>query len=225
MTFKTFIFLGLILLSPFYANATTYEGFQPTTDGESSVLSNQSIGQTFTAESTHTMTSLDFQSRISGLVNIKVSATTAGLPSGSVLASANNVTANGLSTATLSSCLNLTNGVMYAWWAEYVSGTVSVNDYAAGGYTGGTLLVGTGGTPDETRTRDAYFVIYGDAGTCGGGGGGGTSPLGTSTVATTTLQLIGSTTVGFGILIVIFSTYLIAYLYNSMFRKKSWQVS
>jgi len=49
--------------------------------------------------------------------------------------------------------------------------------------------------------------------------------FGSTTVATSTLQLVGTTAVGFSILITISLIYLIAYLYNSMFKKKPWHNS
>jgi hypothetical protein len=49
--------------------------------------------------------------------------------------------------------------------------------------------------------------------------------FGSSTVATSTLQLVGTTAVGFAILITIALIYLIAYIYNSMFKKKPWHNS
>jgi len=49
--------------------------------------------------------------------------------------------------------------------------------------------------------------------------------FGSTTVATSTLQLIGTNAIGFAILITIAFIYLIAYLYNSMFKKKPWRSS
>jgi len=45
---------------------------------------------------------------------------------------------------------------------------------------------------------------------------------GSTTVASSTLQLVGTTTLGFSILITIAFIYLTAYLYNSFFKKKPW---
>lgn len=54
--------------------------------------------------------------------------------------------------------------------------------------------------------------------------GGGSNPVSYSstTVASTTLQLVGATTMGFSILIVIVFLCLIIYVWNSMFKRKSW---
>jgi len=52
-----------------------------------------------------------------------------------------------------------------------------------------------------------------------------TIDFGTTTVATSTLQLVGSTTVGLAIIIVILSLGLIIYMNNQMFKRKPWQPS
>lgn len=47
--------------------------------------------------------------------------------------------------------------------------------------------------------------------------------FGSSTVASTTLQGVGATAMGFAILITIFSVYLCAYMYNQFFKKRPWR--
>lgn len=60
--------------------------------------------------------------------------------------------------------------------------------------------------------------------TSSGGGGIPSGPFVVSTTtASTTAELIGTVQLASGIIIVILMVYLIAYLYNSIFRKKQWQ--
>jgi len=81
--------------------------------------------------------------------------------------------------------------------------------YRAGVFTGETI---TAGSFDITGDNDCPIAPV-------------VPTYGTTTVATSTLQLIGTTTMGFGILITIALVYLIAYIYNSMFRKRPWHNS
>lgn len=81
--------------------------------------------------------------------------------------------------------------------------------YRAGVFTGETI---TAGSFDITGDNDCPLVPV-------------IPTYGTTTVATSTLQLVGSVTIGLGILITIAFLCLIAILYNSMFKKKPWHNS
>jgi len=85
---------------------------------------------------------------------------------------------------------------------------------------GSNVSAGTTIIVDTLCVSDVSFAE------CTGGGGGSPPPaVGSTTVATSTLQLIGTNAIGFAILITIAFIYLIAYLYNSMFKKKPWRSS
>jgi len=221
---KTALIAVLVLFSTQYANADTFESFTPTTDGTYTISSTNFLGQTWTTESAHTITSLDIKFSGSGNVDIHISTTTeAGLP-GSDIVVIENITVSGVTNVPIPDCYALNNAEKYAYWIEWNSGAPYLEAIDAGGYTGGHFVVGSSvSPPNETRSRDGYFIIYGVAGDCGAEESPPT--YSTTTIASTTLQLVGATTMGFGIIITIAFLYLIAYLYNSMFRKKPWQVS
>lgn len=92
------------------------------------------------------------------------------------------------------------------------SGSVDQDYIAATGGITGTWATDGGSAPAGT-------VVFN---TCEEEGGESTS---STTIASTTLQSVGAISMGFAILIAIGSTYLTAYLWNNLFKKKPWQAS
>jgi len=204
--------------------ATTYESFTPTTDDTYTINATNFLGQTFTATSNHTVTSLDVKfGGGSGNVDVHIANTNGTTPTTDIVV-VSNVNVTGITNIPITGCYALTDGTKYSYWFDYNSGDPTLDAINAGGYTDGDFVVGSSvSPPNETRTRDGYFIIYGEAGGCD-------EPdppvvFGSTTIASSTLQIVGSTTMGFGILIVIFSTFLITYMWNNLFKRKQWQPS
>jgi len=132
---------------------------------------NYPVGQSFTASSDHTITSVSlyFTSNISASYIMHISNTSAGLPTTDlVTSSATAVSANSLNTFTIP-CVSLTSGVQYAFWVDPQAGSTNVGGTNPGTYSGGTLLYLTpnGHTaPNNTSSEDTSFTIYGDDGAC-----------------------------------------------------------
>jgi len=217
-TILTILFAGVPVF------ATTYESFTPTTDDTYTINATNFLGQTFTATADHTITSLDIKFGAgSGNVDVHITNTNGTTPTTDIVV-VSNINVTGITNIPISGCYALTNGTKYGYWINYNTGSPTLDAINAGGYTDGDFVVGSSiSPPNETRTRDGYFIIYGEAGGC-------SSPetpvnLGSTTIASTTLQLVGSTTIGLGIIIVIGSLGIITYMYNSMTKRKIWQPS
>lgn len=222
MRYKLLFSLGIILLPFSFANAAAFESSAGAV-GDSWTSSTYSVGQTFTAISDHTVTSVDLDMGGSGNVILHFTTESGDLPATNLVSSASTAVSAGTVTFSLD-CVALSNGVKYGFWIDNQSGTNSVISGVVSTYAGGTLSrrepSATNLVPNTTKTADSNFVIYGTTGDC-------TPPVppvtfGSTTVASTTLQLVGTTAVGLGIIITILMVYLIAYLYNSMFKRKPW---
>ncbi len=173
---KKLLILFLVLLIPIVAYAATFETYTTGYDNQRT-LSLNSVGQTITATSDHTITSIDIHtSGAAGVVNVHIVGTSAGVPVAPDLALATNISvpgsvgADSTTNVTFSSPPCVASGVVYAYWIEYVSGgPFADSDASSPTYTGGTMYVGSGPSvvPASVRTgEDNLFTIYGDAQSC-----------------------------------------------------------
>lgn len=200
-------------------------------DSDSATLSSYSAGASFVAESNHTITSIDVDfAGGSGQGIIHISNSVSQLPTTDLTESDPTTITSGNVNFVIP-CTNLEEGQEYYFWHEYVSGNQTMSlTYP---FNNSTVIAGRKiGDPYGAPTsyfgsgadrESAGFTVYGDAGTCAVEQP--TISFGTTTVATSTLQLVGATTVGLGIIMVILWLGLIIYINNSLFSKKPWRSS
>ena len=127
-------------------------------------------GQTFTATSNHSITSLKlklFKDGDPGTVTVKIYATSSDLPTGAVLTSGT-TNGNTLTTGDTGEIreftvtpYDLSNGTKYAIVVEWAANNLGFRYNNTGsGYTGGSWIYYDGSWHEDT-TRDLYFQIYG----------------------------------------------------------------
>jgi len=121
--------------------------------------------------------------------------------------------------------LSLTNGTSY-WLKLLRSDALDVTDNYRVCDKGGTSTTEYGHVKQDGTYQHstAYGDIFGELDLLSPSP---SSPVnfGSTTVASSTLQLVGSTTMGFAILITMAFLSLITYIYNSFFRKQPWRHS
>lgn len=153
------------------AFAATFESNAQSPTNDTWTLWNYSAGQTFTAASTHTVTSIQVQlSFNSGMVKLHLTNTSGDLPT-SDLAVSDTVYVSGTSYYTFTvSCTSLTSGTVYGFWLESVSGTPGgLIGTDPGAYGGGQLTYrypSSIAIPNTGTSEDANFTIFGDSGAC-----------------------------------------------------------
>jgi len=187
VTKSSFFALIIACLSPFLAQASTYETNTGTANDQYTINSGQSVGQTITASSNHTATGITISVDATSDVKVHLTTESSNLPTATDLGVSNTTAvSNGDNLITIP-CVTLTNGTKYGIWVEFISGSgTHWNTRGSNTYADGNLSVHVGSgsvVPDSTRTDDAIFTISGDDGACAGGGSS-SSPatyIGTST--------------------------------------------
>ncbi len=177
-----FTALVFILLGNIYqVHATAFESNTAAEGDQETMSGTNNGGQTFTASSDHTITSMDIYLTTPGTTEtgtVKLHVTTASgdtsLGSDLYLSPTFTVTSPGANTVIIP-CIALTNGTQYGFWLDWQSGSFHLSNTLSNAhpFAGGVALKSS---PDglvkpshpflNDGGEDQRFTVFGDSGSC-----------------------------------------------------------
>jgi len=167
---STILLMMFLLPLSVYAESELFEYYNTGGEASTSLTPTSWVGQSFTPEISHEITSVKLQmANAGGILNVGIRETIAGLPVGSDITSGS-IDTSGNSTSTIWYEIVLTNywltaGTKYAIILSNTAGTIALYmDASSPTYTRGTFLIDDGVVGEDWRegTYDLMFEEWGN---------------------------------------------------------------